>query len=167
VNGVLRTQSGYTFYHPVLELPDYEPPKDDTPAKAARAEGQAAVTPVRAAVPPLPAAVNPDDGADAVLVVEDDDDEFKIPAAIEYVFGVMLAFSTRCEKATSRRGGRGSPSRAAKCPWSGISTGQAQTANRKSRVRQPAAFPHLWSLRLSLDSGPFGPQRLTGTLVVL
>jgi hypothetical protein len=54
VNGVLRTQSGYTFYHPVLELPDYEPPKDDTPAKAARAEGQAAVTPVHAAVPPLP-----------------------------------------------------------------------------------------------------------------
>jgi hypothetical protein len=78
-----------------------------------------------------------------------------------------VPFSTRCEKATSRRGGRGSPSRAAKCPWSGISTGQAQTANRKSRVRQPAAFPHLWSLRLSLDSGPFGPQRLTGTLVVL
>jgi hypothetical protein len=113
VNAVLRTQSGFAYFHPVLELPDVVVPpgskdKDPTPAKAARAEGQTTATPARdqptatavgtpqqQIVPQPPrtaAAAPPAAPAEVNQVIDDDDEEpgFRIPNSVEYVFGYVL-----------------------------------------------------------------------------
>jgi hypothetical protein len=113
VNAVLRTQSGFAYFHPVLELPDVvvaagSKDKDPTPAKAARAEGQTTATPAREQptatavgtpqqqiVPQPPrtaAAAPPAAPAEVNQVIDDDDEEpgFRIPNSVEYVFGYVL-----------------------------------------------------------------------------